>query len=386
VRNAAAVAIFTAVVYASLRLPAEHVPPPPARTAIPVLVRPLLIARAAAEYAGLIVLPLNLHMDRDVETQPSGFSKASITRVSWRELQTLVGIIVISALIYWMVRVRKQRETFICLLLAAISYLPVSGIFLLNATVAEHWMYLPSAFLFLAAVLTIRSLIENYRTRERTLVPKIIGATCALAIFFFGTRTFLRTFDWKDQQIFLERTIAHGGDSSRMLTNLGMLELKEGRFDAAKKHLQTALEKEPDQPFALLNLAAVAIKEKDSKLAHDMLKRALESPLTEAKAHELLAALENRETGNVNVLRMRLASRTGPPDWSIEKRYVKVLADSGNAAGAIAELKSCLGTQWYRAESWQLLGDLLSKTGQHDAATRAYALARDLDVHLASAR
>ena len=97
-------------------------------------------------------------MDRDVETHPSGFSEASVTRSSWRELQTLLGIIVIGAAGYWTFRTRKKPEVFVCLLLAAISYLPVSGIFLLNATVAEHWIYLPSAFLFLAVCLTTQAL------------------------------------------------------------------------------------------------------------------------------------------------------------------------------------------------------------------------------------
>ena len=140
--------------------------------------------------------------------------------------------------------------------------------------------------------------------------------------------------------------------------------------------MQFALQKDPEQPFALINLAAVAIKQGDYKTAHDTLKRAQQSPLVEAKAHELLAVLENKETGNANLLRMRLASRTGPPDWAIEKRYIKVLDEVGYPERAIGELKSCLGTQWYRAESWQMLSELLAKTGQSDAAARAHSIAQ----------
>ena len=383
-RNAAAVAIFIPVVYLSLRFPAEHIPPPPARTAVPMLVRPILVARAAAEYAGLLVLPLDLHVDRDVETRPSGFSEASVTRSSWRELQTLLGLIVLSSAAFWTFRARKKPDVFVCLLLAAISYLPVSGIFLLNATVAEHWLYLPSAFLFLGVCLTTQALIENWRLESRTIFSRIVASTAILWIAFLAARTFIRTFDWKDQRTFLESAIAHGGDSSRMLTNLGALELTEGKLDAARKHLETALQKEPDQPFALLNLAAVATKQSDFKLAHEMLKRALESPLTAAKAHELLAVLENKETGTANLLRMRLAARTGPPDWAIERRYIKVLTETGDPERAIAELKIVLGTQWYRAESWQMLSELLAKTGQKEAAARADSIARDFDVHLAT--
>ena len=38
-----------------------------------MLVRPILVARAFAEYTWLIVFPVHLQMDRDVETHPSGF-------------------------------------------------------------------------------------------------------------------------------------------------------------------------------------------------------------------------------------------------------------------------------------------------------------------------
>jgi protein O-mannosyl-transferase len=383
-RNAAVAAVFVSVVYLSLRFPAEHIPPPTARTALPRLVRPLLVARAAAEYAGLLIFPLNLRPDRDVETQPSGFSEASVTRSSWRELQTLVGLVLFTAAVYGAARAREEPAVFMCLMLAGASYLPVSGVFLLNATVAEHWLYLPSAFLFLAACLTIQTFVENRRLQGWRVGLKIAGVAAVLWITFLAGRTFIRTLDWKDQQTFLQRAVAAGSDSSRILTNLGTLELSEGKLDASRKHLELALEKEPDQPFALLNLAAVATKQNDFKLAHEMLARALTSPLTEARAHELLAILEHKETGNINVLRMRLASRTGSPDWAIEKRYIKLLDEAGTTDRAIAELKQCLGTQWYRAESWQLLSELLAKTGQNEAAARAHSLAHDFDVHLAS--
>jgi protein O-mannosyl-transferase len=377
IRSAIAVIALVGVAYFSFRLPAERVPPPPSATTIPPLVRPVLVARAVAEYAGVLIFPRNLHMDRDVETHPSGFSPASISEVSERELQTLIGLVLIAAAIYMVVRLRKNSAILICALLAVVAYLPVSGIFPLNATVAEHWLYLPSAFLFLAVCLTIQNFAE-----KREGQSKAIAIATLLCIGLLGSRTFARTFDWKDQRTFLERTIQAGGDSSRMLTNLGGLELAQGDLAIAKKHLQSALEKEPDQPFALINLAAVAIKQHDFKAARETLKRAQQAPLVEAKAHELLAVLENKETGTANLMRMRLATRTGPPDWAIEKRYINLLDETGNRTRAIGEIRLCLTTQWYRAESWQLLSELLNKAGQSQAAAQARSTARDFDVHL----
>ncbi len=381
-RHAIAIVVSVAVIYLSLRLPAEHIPAPPPRSPVPLLVRPLIVARAAAEYTGLLLLPLNLHMDRDVETHPTGFSPASLSRASWRELQNLLGLILIAAALVWLWRARRSPPIFICLLLALLCYLPVSCIVGLNATVAEHWLYLPSAFLFLAASLSLVAFVQQSRDREQRAVPFVLSVACLLWVLFLGARTFVRTFDWKDQRTFLTRTIAAGGDSSRMLTNLGGLDLAEGKLTEARKNLEAALKKDPGQPFALLNLAAVAVKENDFKKAHDLLQQAAQIPIAAATANELLAVLEYKETGHVNLMRMRLAARTGPPDWPVEQRYINTLDEVGYPDRAIAELKACLATEWYRAESWQMLSGLLAKAGKTEEAARILAIARQYDVHL----
>ena len=366
------IALFVVAIYLGLRLPAEQVPPPTFRAPPPVLVRPILAARAFAEYTGLILLPLNLHMERDVETRPEGAPEARMNHAAWRELQTLLGILLIAAAIHWLVRSRKRDPAiFCCLLLAALAYLPASGALLLNASVAEHWAYLPTAFLFLAAGLALSRLPRN-----------VLGSVLALWFLFLGARTWIRNLDWKDQRTFLERTIASGGDSSRMLINLAGLELSEGNLDTAKKQLALALRKEPDQPLANLNLATIAIRQNDFVAARDLLNRTPKIPLIEAKANELFAVLEYKENGRIDLPRFRLAARTGPPDWTLEKRYVEALDQSGATEAAIAELKSCLATQWYRAESWQVLSELLAKAGRTGEAADAKARAERFDVHL----
>jgi predicted Zn-dependent protease len=255
--------------------------------------------------------------------------------------------------------------------------LPVSGIITLNAAVAEHWIYIPSAFLFLAATMAIVDFVK-----ERRIAFIAVSIGFGIWFVFLGARTFVRTFDWKDQRTFLERTIASGGDSARMLINLGGLELSEGRLDLAKKHLTAALQKEPGQPLAIINLAAVALKQNDFNTARDLASRATKLPVVDAQGHELLAVVENKEHGRANLLRMRLAARTGPPNWSIEKRYISLLDETGATSNAIGELQHCLGTEWYRADSWRLLSRLLAKAGREKESAGALTRAHELDVHL----
>jgi predicted Zn-dependent protease len=167
-----------------------------------------------------------------------------------------------------------------------------------------------------------------------------------------------------------------------MLVNLASQELHDGQLDSAKKHLELALEKEPNQPFAVINLAVVAIRKDDYATAREILNRAKNLPVVDAQAHELLAILEIKEHDRVELLRFRLASRTGPPNWRIERRYIEALDETGNTSAAIRELAGCLKTQWYRAESWQLLSKLFTKNGATREGTDALEQAKDYDVHL----
>ncbi|MGH8101313.1 MAG: tetratricopeptide repeat protein, partial [Chthoniobacterales bacterium] len=150
--------------------------------------------------------------------------------------------------------------------------------------------------------------------------------------------------------------------------------------------LHEALQKSPEEPLAVINLASVALKENDFKTARELLNRATQMPVVDAQAHEYLAVLENKENGRVDLTRMRLAARTGPPNWSIEKRYIQLLDETGSTSAAINELLTCLQTQWYRADSWKLLSELETKAGDPDQSANALAQARAYDVHLTTSK
>src|SRR5881227_1625092 len=147
---------FVLTIYVTLRNQVLPVDVPRLSPPAPALVRPIIAARALAEYAGLLVAPANLHMDRDVENHPWGFNPVSLTTGAWRELETLAGLIVFGVLLWWTRRAyKRQPAIFVLLLCAGISYLPVCGLFSLNANIAEHWVYVPLAFILLAVVLQV---------------------------------------------------------------------------------------------------------------------------------------------------------------------------------------------------------------------------------------
>src|ERR1041385_9521291 len=78
----------------------------------------------------MIVFARNLHKEQDIDIHPVTFTPASWTATAWRELQTLLGLVLIAALVYWAIRARKRNPSvFMALVIAGISYLPISGPF-----------------------------------------------------------------------------------------------------------------------------------------------------------------------------------------------------------------------------------------------------------------
>jgi len=351
--------------YAALRFSAKEIPPP-YKAPVPAAVRPILAARAWAEYAGLLIAPVNLHMERDLIPLNAGDMQETLRRARLREFQTLLGVALFAGFLAWCRWAWRTDPLVFRLLLAFFAaYLPISNLFSLNATAAEHWLYVPSAFLLLALFLALPI------RREFLLVA-------ILWLGFFGVRTFLRNADWRDDRRFFEKTIHDGGDSARMLTNLGSLESTRGHFQAALADFNQALTRPGDQPFARLGLAATYIRLRDFPRARSQLELVSQAPLFRAEYLQYLATIEYLEKNADRVDLLREAAKTGA--WAAEKRYISHLDERGEKVAAIIELRNVLYREPYRAESWKMLGDLL-EINRPDLAKAAFSQAAAYDVH-----
>jgi tetratricopeptide (TPR) repeat protein len=366
-----AAAIFT--VYCSLRFSAENTPPPDV-TPTRIAARPILMARAVAEYAGLLVAPTNLHMERDLVALDHGDTKQLIRAATLREYQTLLGLALITGLGVWIFRARKnQPAAFLFLVAFVLAYLPVSNLFSLNASAAEHWLYFNSAFLFVAAALSIS---------VAPLPQRPLAIALGVWIACLGARSFARCGDWKNQRTFLESTAICGGDTARVEINLGVLESSEGRQKIAVAHFENALHESPGQPFALLGLASAQLRAHDYAKARELLAQAEKIPFVQADALQSLAVLEWQRNQTDRIDLLKKAAQIAPKNWAVQKRYITHLDERGETLDAVNALRAVLERQPFRADSWKLLADLLAKIGQPDFAAAARARAAELDVHL----
>lgn len=355
--------------YLVLRISADKTPAPPSSYENSVMERPVLMARALAEYATLFVAPHSLHMERDISIKPGDDADT----VRFRHIQTGVGFGLLLGLALWAWwGARKAPNVALALACFAVTWLPISNLFTLNATVAEHWLYVPSAFLLAALYATI------CRPREAG-APRwlpVAGAVAAAWLVFLGVQTFLQQDYWRDQSSFVRETARRAGAGSRMLVNLGLLAASEKKYDEALDYYRRALAIDPNLEVAHFNVAAAALQKHDFDTASAELAKAEKSPLFSGVALIMRAAMAENQTHLPQIQKLAQAVEEAPRNWDVARRLPEALVMSGKPEKAFEEILRQNAIRPYRAEAWKMLGRILDAKAE---TARAGGMARQVE-------
>lgn len=190
-------------------------------------------------FLSLIILPVSLHMERDITTPVI----TNILNV-WTFLFVSINVCIIYIL--WRFRKHKNIETSLLFyLLFVASLVPYAGIFLLNGILYEHYLYLPMAFFF-AAVLGLLSPIIN---KNVTLV--IITLVCSI----FLIRSYARQWDWIDNERFYRQTLSFAPKSIRIINGLAITLADKNDCSQALAYYDRAISLDPSVPNLYHNKA-----------------------------------------------------------------------------------------------------------------------------------
>jgi tetratricopeptide (TPR) repeat protein len=158
---------------------------------------------AIGEYVRLILLPFNLHMEYGLRLFK--FSHPGST----------AGALILSAALFCMFKKWKNKIWPFAIGWFFITLFPVSNIYPINAYMAEHWIYLPSVGVFIAASYAILSL---HRLKYYRLFAKIL---IILLVFYYAHLTTQQNNYWRSPLLLLERTLRYAPSSPRVNNELG---------------------------------------------------------------------------------------------------------------------------------------------------------------------
>src|SRR3989440_9275022 len=165
--------------------------------------------RALGDYGRLMVFPGILHMERTIFDPGNYLSRESWRKTVASEYLSILGLVVLTAFIYGCARHGTgQRTRIMGTVWFLAAYLPISNIVQLNATVAEHWLYLPAV----GFLIFVFGFAIEFPIRYRPL----LSACALIAVVSLSVRSFVRSSDWSNEEIFYQRTLAAGGESARV--------------------------------------------------------------------------------------------------------------------------------------------------------------------------
>jgi protein O-mannosyl-transferase len=345
-------------------------------------VRGTLMLRALGDYGRLMVFPGNLHMERSI-FDPDNY----LNRESWRktvasEYLSILGLIVLAAFIYGCARRgigRRARIMGTVWFFAA--YLPISNIVQLNATVAEHWLYLPSV----GFLLFLGGCALDFPRR----FGAGLTAIAAIAILALSVRSTIRSSDWSNEEKFYKRTLAAGGTSCRVGINLGQIYANRGEYAIAEKMFRHIVETNPDYPIARNNLASVLVHEgktaeAESLFAQDV-QHAKEArvryPRTWIAALNL-AHMRSRAKDDAGAIAVLEGARADYPEvWELISLESELLRRTQGPLPALRLIENYTRQNWWHHAAWLAEGRLYAENNDVAQSTRALRYAALLDVH-----
>ncbi|MBA2744186.1 MAG: tetratricopeptide repeat protein [Chthoniobacterales bacterium] len=377
-----AVCVSIVALYATLRqLPAGTAPVSTASSS-DTMSRGVLMLRALGDYGRLMVWPANLHVERTVET-PMWLRNAT----SWRsrianEYLTILGVGVATLLVFGAARkgAAQQIRAFGAVWFI-IAYLPISNLLPLNATVAEHWLYLPSVgflLFLLGCYLELRSSFRRY-----------VSAVACIAVVALSARSFVRSGDWVSPETFYRHAIASGAAKTRMALNLGLIYAEQGNYAKAEQLLRKVVEMSPDYVMgqnALAHLLLNEGKREEAERVFSVATRLAEgtqrheprtwiSALNVAYMHYRADDLQ----GALDILIK--ANAEYPATWPLISLESEVVARTRGVPAAIPPVEAFVRDHWWHFGASLALGKLRMDNGDMEGAANALRHASKLDVH-----
>jgi tetratricopeptide (TPR) repeat protein len=196
-------------------------------------------------YVGFLVWPFHLHYDRDFQPVTEFWNVSVIS-----------GASIIAAMTAVIVRARGRRGfaiSFGLFWFAAADILHTGILVPVNASLLEHWLYLPSVGLFLGCSQAIA--ITKIKKGQRKALVGVVGF---LAVFCL-VLTHQQNKVWHDAEHFYLNIFANGEPSPHAHNNLGIEYTLRGEYQKALEQYELSIQYSGDTNAATHHNLAITL-------------------------------------------------------------------------------------------------------------------------------
>jgi len=340
-----------------------------ANAAIPLGTRLLTMPKVVLSYLALLVLPLRLHMERRV------FPATSVLDPSF--LGPASVLFLFATLLF------ESRATAWPIVFGAlwflVALLPFANVVPLDAFMAEHWLYVPSMGVFMAAGWSVA------RSLRRPRRGPVAAVALAVVLAAYSARTMSRNREWATEASIFEATVRDSPSSFRALSNLGRVYLEAGDPERALDFLTQALARAAtprDEAIVHANRAlahGLAGRHADAVREY---RRAIELKGADAQIYTNLAGTY-LAMGQTDEAKQALeeAIATDPGYAPAYNNLGVVLEEMGDREHAREAYLNAIRIDPDSMEAYVGLGDIQLADGHPDLAERSFRAALRLQPH-----
>ena len=369
-------------------LPADaFVPPAP-----PMPSRFVLMGRSLGDYAGLLLFPARLYMERQVFAD---FGASPTPGEQWGyHALWLGGLLTLGLLVAGAVsKLPGQRLRRFGAAWFLLAWLPVSNLWVLNASVAEHWLYVPSVGFFLFAAGVLAALpgwqpAAGLLLRFRRFAPVALVAVLGL----FIVRTNFRSADWFDEVTLYRQTLDAGAHSPRLRMMLALAWQRTGQMAESEAALRALVKEFPNYSTVRVNLASLLLRTGRTAEGSEILHAVRDSA---APAHRALQPvvwghLLRLPGGNpdpaATLARLESVSARLPQSWELTDLRVHLLRQLDRFEEAEALVATYRASRPWHYPATMRLAALADERGDFSRAENLLVQAGRLDVHEVASR
>lgn len=342
------------------------------------------------KYLFLFVAPITLVFDYSYNTIPIS------SLFSGQALLSLIIYIILITLAVKGIR-EKQMYAFGILFFGITISLVSNLLFLIEATMAERFLYMPSLGLCIAVVMGAVSLSKKFKIAEGSLVKMLTGNSVLLlfsvAILLFSGRTIARNSDWKDNLTLLSADVKSSPNSARIRYAYGsalLIEqaLKEDEENKKQAYLQQSivqLEKGvsliEDYADAWYHLGIAYKETNDAVNAIRCFEKSRSyKPFKDAESYiavGLAYGMVNQFDKAIEDLNRAIA--LDPNSSEAYNNLGLYYNDKGNTKESLDALQKAVSLKPDFSKAWYNMGNTYAKSGDYRTAITRYQKAISLD-------
>ncbi len=213
------------------------------------------------EYLKILIIPVDLHMERDFPVHTEFLASPVI----W-------GVVLLTASLasagFLYLRKQKAWALFSWLWFFG-TFVPMMGILIpVNSFLLEHWLYVPSIGFFIA----VSFFIIQITSASVRLTYGLVGLLLCTLMFLTHTRN----KDWRTPITFYRNILQYSAGSARVHNNIAMAYSEIEDFPKAINHYEKAIEISDTYPQTHYNLARALIRDQRYQEAMEHLNRSID--------------------------------------------------------------------------------------------------------------